>query len=386
MTARRAAHDVVIVGGGVIGLAVAWRAATAGMSVAVVDPRPGTGASRVAGGMIAPVTEVHFGEQPLLEFGLASAAAYPEFVAELEEFTGLATGYRQDGILAVALDADDRAALRQLYEFQLSLGLRSRWLTSRECRHQEPMLAPGVTGGLLADGDHQIDNRALTRALLAAAERAGARLWRSQALRIQVVAGRAVGVYLAEEELLSAGQVLLAAGAWSGSVPGLPAGAAPPVRPVKGQILRLRTDPDNPALPRRTVRGTTRGSHVYLVPRRSGELVVGATVEEQGFQDRITAGGLYQLLRDAHDLVPGVMEFTMVESGVGFRPGTPDNAPILGPSPLPGLGYACGHYRNGILLAPATAEAVTAYLTTGSLPPPAAAFTLDRLVAPGVRA
>src|SRR5262249_20896591 len=278
----------------------------------------------------------------------------------------------------VAADADARAELRDLYAFQTGLGLAARWLTGRECRELEPMLAPGVPGGLLVEGDHQVDNRVLAAALLAAADLAGVDLWRCRASEVQLAGGGVIGVRLDDDDVLSAGQVVLAAGCWSGRIGGVPAELLPPVRPVKGQILRLRVPVGHPGLLGRAVRGLIRGSDVYLVPRADGELVVGATVEEQGFDTRVTAGGVYDLLRDAHEVVPGVTELTLAEASAGLRPGTPDNAPILGPAPIPGLVYATGHYRNGLLLAPVTADAITGYLTGGVLPELAAPFTFDR--------
>lgn len=385
MTATDPAHDVVVVGGGVIGLAVGWRAAAAGLRVAVVDPRPAGGATNVAAGMLAPVTEASYGEQALLSLCLASARRFPSFAAELAEVAGRPAGYRETGTLAVAADADDRAELRELHRFQTGLGLAARWLTGRECRALEPMLAPGVTGGLLVDGDHQVDNRVLAAALLAAADRTGVDLWRCRVSEVLLAGDRVIGVRLDDDDVLSAGHVVLAAGCWSARIGGLPPSLLPPVRPVKGQILRLRVPPGHPGLLGRTVRGTARGSHVYLVPRADGEVVVGATVEEQGFDTRVTAGGVYDLLRDARELVPGVTELTLAEASAGLRPGTPDNAPVIGPAPVPGLVYATGHHRNGMLLAPVTADVVTAYLTSGVLPEVAAPFTLDRFVREEVR-
>ncbi len=379
------AHDVVIIGGGVIGLAIGWRAAAAGMRVAIVDPRPVRGATDVAAGMLAPVTEAGYGEQALLALNLASARRFPSFVAELAEAAGRPTGYRETGTLAVAADADARTELRELHRFQTSLGLAAQWLSGGECRELEPMLAPGVTGGLLVAGDNQVDNRVFAAALLAAADRAGADLWRCRASRVLLAGGRVIGVRLDDDDLLSAGQVVLAAGCWSGRVGGLPAEVLPPVRPVKGQILRLRVPAGRPGLLGRTVRGCTRGGHVYLVPRAGDEVVVGSTVEEQGFDTRVTAGAVYELLRDAHQVVPGVTELTLAEASAGLRPGTPDNAPILGPAPLPGLVYATGHYRNGLLLAPVTADAVTGYLTSGELAEVAAPFTVERFARQEVR-
>lgn len=369
--------DVAVVGGGVIGLAVAWRAASRGLTVAVADPNPGQGATHAAAGMLAPVTELRYGEQELLALGLASADRYPAFVAELEQETGLSCGYRNCGTLAVAGDADDRAELRELHRFQLSLGLASQWLTGRECRRFEPMLAPSVTGGMFVEGDHQVDGRRLATALLAAAERAGVVVHRARAA-VTTAGDRVTGLRLSDGTELAAGTVVLAAGCWSARVDGLPTEALPPVRPVKGQILRLRMPPELGPFLSHTVRGNTRGSHVYLVPRENGELVVGATSEELGFDTRVTAGGVYGLLRDAHELVPGLTELPLVETFAGLRPGSPDSAPMLGPGRLDGLVVATGHHRNGILLTPVTADVVGELLVTGRLPDLAAPFTPER--------
>src|SRR5512144_1622454 len=363
--------DVVIVGGGVIGLAIAWRAAGRGLRVSVVDPDPGSGASRVAAGMLAPVTEVHYGEERLLALTLASAARYPDFVADLAEASGRDPGYRACGTLAVALDADDLAA------FQASLGLAIERLTGRECRRLEPMLAPSVRGGVLVEGDHQVDPRRLVPALLTAVERAGVTMSRAAAAEIVVAADRVAGVRLADGTEIAADVVVLAAGCRSAAIAGLPEHVVPPVRPVKGQILRLHGDPRHPFLGR-TVRGLVAGSPVYVVPRADGEIVLGATMEEQGYDERVTAGGVYELLRDAHLVLPGISELPLVETAAGLRPGTPDNAPLIGPAQLPGLVLATGHHRNGILLTPVTADAVAELLATGALPDLAAPFAPDR--------
>ncbi|NUS75029.1 MAG: glycine oxidase ThiO, partial [Streptomyces sp.] len=300
--------DVLVVGGGIIGLVTAWRAAQRGLTTAVVDPEPGGGAAQVAAGMLAAVTELHYGEQTLLALNLASARRYPEFAAELTDLTGLDLGYRRCGTLAVALDADDRAHLRELHALQQQSGLESEWLSGRECRRLEPMLAPGVRGGLRVDGDHQIDPRRLTRALLAACERAGVVFHRDWAERLDVVRDRAAGITTTDGTRLGAGQVVLAAGSLSGRLAGVPDALLPPVRPVKGQVLRLTVPQRYAPFLSRTVRAVVRGSHVYLVPRENGELVIGATSEELGWDTTVTAGGVYELLRDAHELVPGITE------------------------------------------------------------------------------
>ncbi|MGW6246458.1 glycine oxidase ThiO [Streptomyces roseolus] len=370
--------DVLVIGGGVIGLVTAWRAALRGLAVAVVDPEPGGGAARVAAGMLAAVTELHYGEETLLGLNLASAARYPAFTAELEEAAGLDVGYRACGTLAVALDADDRAHLRELHALQTRCGLASEWLSGRECRRLEPMLAPGVRGGLRVDGDHQVDPRRLTAALLTACERAGVVFHRALAERLTVAGDRATGVVLRDGTALSAGRTVLAAGSLSGRLAGVPPSVLPPVRPVKGQVLRLRIPAPYAPFLSRTVRAVVRGSHVYLVPRENGELVVGATSEELGWDTTVTAGGVYELLRDAHELVPGLTELPLTETLAGLRPGSPDNAPMLGPTALPGLDLATGHYRNGILLTPVTGDVMAEVLTTGVLPDEARPFSPRR--------
>jgi glycine oxidase len=368
---------VVVIGGGVIGLAVAWRAALGGLSVSVVDPRPGKGASWSAAGMLAPVTEVEHGESALLSLNLASAERYPSFVAEVEEASGQTVGYRACGTLAVAFDNDDKMALDELHRFQQRLGLSSDELTGRQCRQLEPLLAPVIRGGLLVHGDHQVDNRRLSAALLMAATRAGVAV---AAERARVICERDViiGVELEGGERISASRVVLAAGCWSAAVGGLPAAAIPPVRPVKGQILRLGPGAESPLFSR-NLRGLVAGSQVYLVARADGELVIGATVEEQGFDVTVTAGAVHRLLHDAWRIVPAVAELALVECHAGLRPGSPDNAPILGEVPgVDGLVMACGHFRNGILLTPITADAIAELLVAGKAPALISPFTPGR--------
>jgi glycine oxidase len=370
--------DAVVVGAGAIGLACAWRLAQRGLSVAIVDPDPGGGASRVAAGMLAPVTEVHFGEEPLLALNLESARRYPSFVEHLEGQAGRSVAYHPCGTLAVAADADDHAGLGQLYDFQRRLGLDVERLTSRECRRLEPALSPTVRGGLRVDGDHQVDPRRLVEALLIAGPAAGAEVLRRRVVEITVDRGdRVEGVRLDDGTTVATECVVLAAGAWSGTVGGLPPDSLPPVRPVKGQLLRLRNR-TGPALLNGNVRGLVAGSSVYLVPRPDGEVVVGATVEEQGFDTAVTAGAVHDLLRDAYALVPGVTELELAETAASLRPGTPDNAPVIGRSPLEGLVLATGHFRNGILLTPVTADIVADVVTGVPIPELARAFGADR--------
>jgi glycine oxidase len=381
MNGPAAGTDVLIVGGGVIGLSIAWRAAQAGLQVTVADPDPGSGATRAAAGMLTPLTEAAYAEHELFGLGQESMQRYPAFTGELTSVTGLATGFRQDGTLQVAYDNDDFEVLAELRQLQATFGMPGSELTGRQCREAEPMLDPSVRGGLLARDDGSFDSRLLTTALLAAAVVAGAVLIRQRVTMLLTEGGRADGVSLEDGTAIRAGAVVLAAGWQSAGLAGLPDGAAPPVRPVKGQILRLRDTAATRAaglpagLLARTVRGIVRGSSVYLVPRTSGELVVGATQEELGADTTVTAGGVWQLLRDARLLVPGITELELAEVTAGLRPGTPDNAPVIGPSPgLPGLLLATGHFRSGVLLAPVTAEVITGHLTGGEVPAVAAPF------------
>jgi len=380
--------SAVIIGGGVIGLSVAWRAAQRGISVTLADPAPGRGASYAAAGMLTPAAEAAYAEKDLFTFGLESLRRYPGFVAELTARTGEQTGFRQTGTLQVGYDADDLAVLHEAQALQESLGVAAQRLTSRECRAAEPMLDPSVRGGLLTTSDGSIDPRLLTTALQAAARQAGVTMLPKQVTEVEVTSGpgagpgRAQGVRLADGTRITADHVVLAAGWQSGQLRGLPPGSLPPIRPVKGQILRLRAS-GGAALPGRCVRGIVRGRPVYLLPRDSGELVVGATQEELGADTRVTAGGIWELLRDARTLVPGITELDFAEAIAGLRPGTPDNAPVLGPAGLPGVVLATGHFRGGVLLAPITAEVVAEYLATERMPAVAAAFAMTRFATAG---
>lgn len=359
--------DAIVVGGGVIGLAIAWRAAQAGLSIALVDDEPGQGASYAAAGMLAPVTEAHYGEEPLLKLNLDSARRYPSFVEELEAATDMAVAYRASGTVVVAADDDDAAAVGELFRFQRELGLSVQRLRRRECRELEPLLAPRIRTGMLTEVDHQVDSRRLVAALLTAGERNGVSVHRHRAAALRLDGNRVVGVTLADGEVLETSTVVLAAGCWSAHLDGVPSPARPPVRPVKGQILRLRGSADTPLLAR-SVRGLVHGVSVYLVPRTDGEVVIGATVEERGFDTTVTAGATYELLRDAGEVVPGISELELVEARAGLRPGSPDNAPLLGPTAVDGLVAATGHYRNGVLLTPVTADTITEVLVTGRTP------------------
>jgi glycine oxidase len=334
--------DAVFVGGGVIGLASAWRASQRGLDVCVLErDRAGSGASRVAAGILAPDSESEPGHEPFVPLARRSLELYPDFVAALETDVG----FWPCGMLTVALDRDELAAL------QREPGL-ANWLTASECRALEPGLAPSVAGGAWSEQEASVDPRRLVAAL---------------AERVHVREGADVAsftrdsVTLANGETIAAGRVVLSAGAWSG----------PPVRPVKGQVVRLRGE-----LPASRMVRTER---VYVVPRQNGEVVLGATVEERGFDTAVTAGAVHELLREGYRVLPEIAELELVDVTAGLRPGTPDNGPLIGERE-DGVLVATGHYRNGILLAPVTAEAVAALLVGDAPPPEVAPFAPDRLV------
>jgi glycine oxidase len=355
--------DVIVAGGGVIGTAIAWRAAAAGLDVVLVDPDRGDAASLVAAGMLAPVSEALFGEGALLRVNLLAVGRFPAFAAELEDLTGHDVGLRREGTLAIAYDPGDFAALMRLTAFRRSAGLDAEELDSRACRKLEPFLTPDVHGGVLFAGDWSVDNRRYAAALRTAAETARVRIVRDRVSEVLIQDGRARGVRLADGGDIGSAQVVVAAGCASGAVAGLPAALRSVVRPVKGQLLRLRHPDGMPPVISHTIRATVRGADVYLVPRADGEVIIGATQEERGPDRTVTAGAVHDLLHDAMSVLPVTSELILAETCAGLRPGTPDNGPVVGGGGVEGLLLATGHYRNGILMSPVTADAIVACLT-----------------------
>ena len=303
---------------------------------------PGCGASSVAAGMLAPVTETDFGEDELLRLNLESAAMWPAFAAELEEATGMPTGYRRDGALVVAVDRDDAEELRRLHELQRSLGLESEWLVPSAARTAEPGLAPRIAGAIDAPGEAQADPVAVVAALRRAFESLGGRIEQAD---------------VASLADLDADQVVLAAGAWSAQL------ADVRVHPVKGQLLHLRTRDGAQPLAGRIIRSP----RCYVVPRPDGRVVIGATTEEKGFDTSVDAGAVHRLLEAAWEVLPDVWELEFVQVIAGLRPATPDNRPLIGRA-SERLVHATGHYRNGILLTPVTADGIAELITTGTMP------------------
>lgn len=327
--------------------------------------------------MLAACCEAEPGEEDLVALGRESQARWPCFAEELFRASGIDVELRREGTLMLALTADDQAQIGHHLEFQQQkLGLPLQWLSAAETRGREPHLAGKIAGAVFSPEDHQVDNRKLAQALRVAAEQAGATIHEHRPVKeIAVRGGRATGVVLGDGTAVPADIVVLAAGAWSRGIAGLPPDRRPPVRPVKGQMLALQMDAAAPLL-----------NHVlwapgaYLVPRRDGRLIVGGTVEEKGFDEAITAGGLLTLLEAAWRAVPAIEELPVAEIWVGHRPGSRDDAPILGRGPLDGLFYATGHHRNGILLTPVTADAMARLILDDVLDPAIRPFGLERFL------
>jgi glycine oxidase len=346
-------NDVIVVGGGLIGLATAWRLVQQGLRVQVVersrDSAAAGSASEAAGGMLAPSAELQFEEVDLYRFQRESADRWPAFARELEAAAGMSVDYRDEGTLMVAADRDDAEAYRRLYRFQRESGVPVEWLTPSDALDLEPFLSPRIAGAIHAPGDHGVDNHLVLEALRRVLAGSGSAevLFGDEVVAVEPD-GDQPAVRTASGRRLAARAVILAAGAWIRAVEGLPRPV--PVRPVKGQMLSLAMEA--PFGLRHIIR-TPRG---YLVPKSSGKLVVGATSEEMGFDTRVTGGGLYRLLENAVEVVPGVEELELIDSWAGLRPASRDHRPLLGFGFAPGIALATGHFRHGVLLTAITAD------------------------------
>lgn len=359
---------LVVAGAGAIGLCAAREAARTGLRVTVFDPAPGRGASWVAGGMLAPVTEAWPGEEDLLALGLDSVARWPEFAAALSADAGVDAGLHPEGTVVAATGSGDRDELVALAGHLESLERPVQQLTGRELRRLEPALGPDVRGGLSVPGDPSVDNRRFLEALRAACARAGVTIDERAVASVRDDGDRVRGVRLADGTEIDADVVLVAAGAHSSALHPALDGL---VRPVKGEILRLTRRPGALPPPTRTVRALVDGRSVYAVPRvvpGHGDLVIGATTSENGFDTGVTVGGVRDLLRDAERVLPGIAEYALTESAAGLRPGSRDNLPLIGRIGPEGLIAATGHGRNGMLLVPVTAAAVAALLRGADVP------------------
>lgn len=353
---------IVIIGGGICGLSIGWYLARKGQRVTVMERgQAGHGATWASAGIVAAHVEAEPGEEVLLPLMVESRNMWPAFAQELEAASGLPVDYRDEGTLVVALDRDDTEQLQFMYDYHRSLGLEMEWLSGREAREMEPHISGNVTAGVFSPADHQVDSRKAALALKAAFVKAGGDLRESTEVTEILSEGNRVTGVRVQGEVVAADTVVLAAGAWSRNIEGLPEAARPPIRPVKGQMVSLCMG--DTAL----ITHVVWGPRVYLVPRRDGTLFIGATVEEQDFDESLTAGGIYDLLRRAWETLPGIYDLPVEEMWAGFRPTSRDDAPLLGPAALDGLVIATGHHRAGILLAPVTARAISHFILSGEI-------------------
>ena len=367
--------DVAVVGGGIIGLAVAEELCARGRSVVVLDDGDRAGIStHAAAGMLAPAAEADVELPGLCELRRFSHSLYPEFVARVERRSGIECGFRQDGTLLVALDRDHAAEVERMRDIMGSQGFATRPLAPAEVLELEPALSPRVVGGVLLPQDYNVDQRRLLQALRLAVEAERGTVIRDARVERITAAGSVEGRRGPEGAsfALTAAHVVVACGSWTNVGLESPC-ASLPLRPVKGQVLRLQA----PGLLRRVVRIP----EVYLVPHWDGDLVVGATVEEQGFDPRPTAGAVFDLLRYAWRAIPGIYDLPLKEVSVGFRPCTRDHRPLIGR--VEGRVFvAAGHYRNGILQAPGTARLLAALLCGEPAPPLLQHFDPERVGRP----
>ncbi|GAA1848161.1 glycine oxidase ThiO [Brevibacterium marinum] len=347
----------IVIGAGIIGLSTAWNLRRRGVRVSVVDPDPATGASHAAAGMLAPAAEVVWGQSPLYPLMRASADLYPDFAADLAAESGRDLGYSSAETFVCAGDRADLASLRELTELQRSAGFDVSLIAGSAARNLEPSLAPGVSGCVTIPGDHSIDPRRVTAALI---DVLGVDIVRARVSRLLSGQGRTVGVELTDGTTISADQVIVAAGGACNEIAGVP---TLPLREVWGEVIRLRAPESLAPLLTHTIRGLVNARPVYIVARPDGELVLGATIREDG-NSGINAGGVHRLLRDAERIIPAILDCEITDITTRARPGSPDDVPIIGRTD-PGCLVATGFFRHGILLAPLGSR-LTADLACGS--------------------
>lgn len=346
---------ITVIGGGVIGLSIAWEIASRGEKIVLFEKGTiGSGASLSAAGMITPASEVHYGEEKLLQLFLKSLKLYPSFIQKLERETDLKTDFNTNGSLMIAIDQDDEAELTRLHDYQKSLGLDVDRLSSREVAQKEPLLSSHYVDALYAKEEYCVDNRLLIHALKQALQKNGGLIFENSPVQEVVFGKEKVAGVVVKNEMFKTDQIILATGV-DAQLEGLPEDLNLPIRPVKGQALAVQMKGDQ------RLKHSIRTIHrypVYLVPRSDGRLVIGATLEEMGMNTEVTAGALLDLIYGAWKILPLVYELPVVETWAGLRPTSRDHAPILGPTNYPGLHVAMGMYRHGILLAPVVGQLI----------------------------
>jgi glycine oxidase len=346
--------DVAIAGGGVIGGAIALELSLAGKRVGVFDrQQPGQEASWASAGILSPAPESP-AMIAMVPLGKMSLSLYPEFVAQVEEISGMSTGFRSKGTLEALFSGDAKAELSTIIALHHGLGLKAEPLRAADARELEPALSEDMEAAVLRPDECSVDNRALTSAVLEAARRSGAEIFAENGVKAIWREGRRCAGLILQNEKVEATWTIIAAGCFSAAIEGVAAYA--PLRPAKGQMVALRTDDVE-------IDRVLWGEHNYLVPRNDGRILAGATVEYAGFDKRTTAGGIEKILSAAIELAPGLANARIEETWAGLRPDTPDHLPILGPTDMDGLLMATGHFRSGILLTPITARLISEWIT-----------------------
>jgi len=366
---------IIIVGAGVIGLSIAWRLARENTrdEILLLDAnRAGEGTSRVSAGMIAPIAEAGFEDPHFIKFARLSRERYRAFVSEVSRDADMPVVLGEEGSIIAAIHRDDVEAMRRVYEHRRHAELPVEWLTGTEAREMEPTLTPRVSAAMWIAYDGQVNPRALLPALVRACNRRGVEVRESARVQRIVINDETVAGVELDGETISAATVVVCAGAWSGTIEGMPADVVPQVRPIRGQILRLTRTADF------AMKHVVRGPRAYLLPKDDGTVVVGATQEEAGFDATPTAGGIKTILENAWEMVPSIYDLPIERVEVGLRPGTRDHLPLIGPTRIHGLIMATGHFRHGILFAPTTADAVCRGILTGDFGEDVAAFAPDR--------
>lgn len=363
-------RDVIIVGGGVIGCSIAWRLAQAGLKVTVFERgRVGCEASRAAAGMLSPQGESQTAG-PFFDLCLRSRAMYRSFAEELNDASGIDVEYKDEGTLFVVLQGEDDEEKTRWAAWQLEAGLPLEHVSADEIRKIEPAVTGSATRAIFLPEEHQVENRRLMDALEVAMKRAGVELIEgAEVTALATEQGRVTGVVSAGRRL-DAGVVVVAAGTWSSQLLE-PLGLNVKVIPARGQMIAVRggTCPISRVL---------HSSKVYVVPRRDGRILIGATVEYAGFQKSVSVGGVHSLLDAALEIVPALEGSEVIESWAGLRPDTEDHVPVIGPTGIANLLLATGHFRNGILLAPITAELVAEVIHSGCVPDELKPFGVER--------
>jgi glycine oxidase len=350
--------DVAVAGGGVIGGAIALEVSRAGMRVGVFDrQQPGQEASWASAGILSPAPESP-AMIAMVPLGKMSLALYPKFVVQVEEISGMNTGFRSKGTLEALFSGDAKAELSTIIALHHGLGLKAEPLRAADARKLEPALSEDVEAAVLRPDERSVDNRILTSAVLEAARRSGAEIFADNGVKAIWREGQRCAGLILQNEKVEATWTIIAAGCFSAAIDGIAAYA--PLRPAKGQMVALRAEDVE-------IERVLWGEHIYLVPRNDGRILAGATVEYAGFDKRTTAGGIEKILSAAIELAPGLANARIEETWAGLRPDTPDHLPILGPTDMDGLLMATGHFRSGILLTPITARLIREWITEQSV-------------------